>query len=513
MLLMCSCDNELNNIVGGNTSEKAIITTSPYEFEDGTRTILTNTGSAISFAWDDNEAIGIFPIAPTTNSQAKQVITKKEGSTTTAVFDGAGWELKKGNTYAAYYPYKDMMSSATYDAVPVDYTGQVQDGNGRLAHIGANYDYMYAVSSEPTNGIVNFDLKHIGSIVMLELTMPDAGEWKDVTLTAGSDVFTTKGTMNVSDGTVSATTKSKSISLELKNVSTTSVNQTITLYMAVLPATTGEVKAVVTDASNREYIANLVSKTLTAGKAYQWTSTTKNASRVPDNVEAVDLGLSVKWANMNIGATKVSDYGNYYAWGEVKPQLSNRYYWDSYKWSSNGSNLSMTKYTCPDGLVGCIWYSGETFIGDGKITLDPEDDVAHMNWGGDWRMPTYAEMNELYSNCYWVWTSSYNGTGVAGYIVYKVLCDSDKGTMVYSGSSANSDYTLSVNHIFLPMVGYRCMSNFYFEGSSAWYWSSSLNENNSISACMLVLNDSEVRCSDGGTSNRNNGHSVRAVCP
>ena len=50
-------------------------------------------------------------------------------------------------------------------------------------------------------------------------------------------------------------------------------------------------------------------------------------STAPDGVEAVDLGLSVKWANVNVGAKKPSDFGTYFAWGETKPK--NFYSWDS----------------------------------------------------------------------------------------------------------------------------------------------------------------------------------------
>ena len=64
---------------------------------------------------------------------------------------------------------------------------------------------------------------------------------------------------------------------------------------------------------------------------------------VPSSVEAIDLGLSVKWANMNVGATKVTDFGLFFAWGETVPQLDKQYGWDSYKWCE-GSASSITKY-------------------------------------------------------------------------------------------------------------------------------------------------------------------------
>ena len=114
-----------------------------------------------------------------------------------------------------------------------------------------------------------------------------------------------------------------------------------------------------------------------------------------DGVEAVDLGLSVKWANMNVGAEKDSGFGTYFAWGEVKPK---QYYsWNTYMWSKGDSQF-LTKYS----------------VGDRSLQLVPPDDAAHVNWGGEWRMPTVDEFDELVDpeNCTWEWTTK---DGVNGY--------------------------------------------------------------------------------------------------
>ena len=111
---------------------------------------------------------------------------------------------------------------------------------------------------------------------------------------------------------------------------------------------------------------------------------------------AVDLGLSVKWAPINIGANKIEDYGNYYAWGETAPKED--YSFSTYKWVANGDGYKLTKY--------CKWsqyWAGEGEM-DGKDTLDPEDDAAYVNWGPHWRMPTVAEFQELLDKCTWEWT-------------------------------------------------------------------------------------------------------------
>ena len=129
-------------------------------------------------------------------------------------------------------------------------------------------------------------------------------------------------------------------------------------------------------------------------------------------VEAVDLGLSVKWADCNVGALFPDEIGFYYAWGEIERTIStmniNKGYkdWSDYKWSYGAYN-KLTKY-CKSSDYGIV---------DNKTSLEPEDDVAHVELGGTWRMPTDRELSELQDNCSWYWTYNYNGTGACGCIV------------------------------------------------------------------------------------------------
>lgn len=117
--------------------------------------------------------------------------------------------------------------------------------------------------------------------------------------------------------------------------------------------------------------------------------------------EYVDLGLpsGLLWATTNVGAENPWDIGGRYAWGEIATK--DWYDWDNYKWC-NGSEMAMTKY-CSDSAFGFV---------DNKTILDESDDVAHVVYGGLWRMPTKEEAEELYSNC--IWTSE-TLNGVNGY--------------------------------------------------------------------------------------------------
>ncbi len=492
MALLASCSSELVETTGVATKgnvEKVSIQSHPFEFEDGTRTSLSATEKAISFAWANYDVLGVFPISPTTNSQASQKINLpancEPDDAHYASFNGAGWGLKDGNTYAAYVPYNGELPSATpYTAVPIDMNGQ----DGTLTTIGQKYDYMCAPSStneeqcatDLTHELV-FDFQHVVSILQFKLTMPVAATWKSIVITndAGDKVWTTSATMNVATGAVTSTATASSISLALSDVTTTAAGQEITLYAAVLPTTTGALTLTAKTSANKSYIATLSSKTIVAGKAYRYTVSelVAQTTGTENGYAWVDLGLSVKWATMNVGATSVTGYGNYYAWGETEPQSSNSYYFDSYKWV-NGTSSYMTKY-CVSTSYGTV---------DNNTTLDAEDDAASVNWGGAWRMPTHAEQVELVSNCTWKWVTSYNNVSVNGYVV--------------TGSNGNS--------IFLPATGYRNSGSLISAGSLGVYWSSSLNESYSNCAWVLYF-DSGSRYSGYG-NNRYYGQSVRAVC-
>jgi len=186
--------------------------------------------------------------------------------------------------------------------------------------------------------------------------------------------------------------------------------------------------------------------------------------------EAVDLGLpsGVKWASFNLGASKPEEYGDYYAWGEIEPYYEpgyaladmpiwktgkeSGYYWSSYKLCM-GTIYTITKY-CTDSTSG---YNG---FKDGKTVLNPDDDAAHVNLGGYWRMPTDAEWTELLSKCTWESTSM---NGISGQKV--------------TGPNGNS--------IFLPSAGLRNGTHRSDAGSLVYYWSSTLHSDYSFEAWVI----------------------------
>ena len=220
-----------------------------------------------------------------------------------------------------------------------------------------------------------------------------------------------------------------------------------------------------------------------------------------NSYQYIELGLSVKWATFNVGASKPEEYGDYFAWGETEPYYedgyaqenpqshwkdgkSAGYAWSTYKWC-NGSKTTLTKYNTKSDY-GTV---------DNKTTLDPEDDVAHVKWGGSWRMPTHKEQDELRNNCTWTWYSSGNSEfgGVAGYKV----------------TSNKEGYT--DRFIFLPAAGYRYGTYLSSVGSYGIYWSSSLRTDGPDLASSIFFYSGTVYA--GYSRDRYLGLSVRPVCP
>lgn len=198
---------------------------------------------------------------------------------------------------------------------------------------------------------------------------------------------------------------------------------------------------------------------------------TDDNAKTPDGVVAVDMGLSVKWANMNVGAKKSTGFGSYFAWGETKSK--DYYSWNTYAWSK-GESQFLTKYSTTDR----------------RTQLASSDDAAHTSWGGKWRMPTVDEYEELINpdNCKWEWMTK---EGINGY-------------KVTSKKTGNS--------IFLPITGFRYYADTQFRGIMGVYWTSTLYTANPNKAWCLEFNFSNVEVHYGNlSSNRFSGRCIRAV--
>ena len=227
--------------------------------------------------------------------------------------------------------------------------------------------------------------------------------------------------------------------------------------------------------------------------------TRKEGDEIINGYEFVDMGLSVKWAKYNIGASQVNEYGWYFQWGGIIPYNSDRtpvtggaainFWYNSTcpHWvSGTETNSKWSKYTNTNG------YSS-TGMRDGKLILDPWDDAAHVYVGGWSRMPTVEEFNELLNACNTTW-------------VYNI--DLSGGLSVYG-----CNFTLkadSSKKVFFPAAGYITDASMTGVGSTGRCWLSSHHSD-------LQYMGRYVSTSDGsytlGSMLRCNGLPIRAVLP
>lgn len=205
--------------------------------------------------------------------------------------------------------------------------------------------------------------------------------------------------------------------------------------------------------------------------------------------QMVDLGLSVKWANMNVGAETPQDYGLYFDWGNVDGHAV-----DEEGNVVDGYTFNKTTYSTT---------LGGQFTGS---ELDPEHDAATVNMGDGWRMPTVVETVELVEN-----TDHYY-IGEDGSIVAKSELSSSKKlrSICFVRKGEAFDYNVRDNFIEIPFAGFCIGSLFSSAGLGGNIWSSSVYESNMEHACLIYFG-SRGNIHGDSSSERSNGRSVRGV--
>ena len=179
--------------------------------------------------------------------------------------------------------------------------------------------------------------------------------------------------------------------------------------------------------------------------------------------DAVDLGLSVRWASYNVGANSSEEIGELYGWADPTGENTTNDVWDN-------------NFTWISPLYGGVTPPSEI--------SGTDYDIASMKWGGNWRMPTVAEVKELISKCNWTWTA----------------VDNNIYGMKVTGPNGNS--------IFLPAAGHRDGSAVRDAGTKGYYWSGTLDSSDRGNAQSLVIDNGSDSISE---VNRYMGHSVRPV--
>ena len=412
---------------------------------NGTRA-LSLDGSTLNSTWTAGETVKVYK-------------DNAELGTLTAQSTGASTSLK--GTLTGDLNVNDNL---TLKYLSADYNSQDGTLTGKAKSIDKVCDYSTAtvtVSGIAGGNISTTNANFENQQAVIKFTLKNAD---------GSASLGNPTAFSVTDG-------SSTVTLSEIPDETYDTNGSGVLYVA-FPAT-GESATITLSATVSGEVYGLAKTgiTFTNSKYYGVTVKMKQAASAPAEAEAVDLGLSVKWANMNVGATSETDYGKYYAWGATTDNYSES---KDYNWTNtpyytgNGSTHSWSKYT------------------SAPATLDvATDDAARANWGGSWRMPTETEFQELLDNTTRSWQTNYKGvSGCNGYLF----------------TSKKAGYT--DKSIFLPAAGYRNGSSLRSDGSNGFYWSSTLGSGNVGRGRYLSFGSGNAGVYD---YHRYYGFSVRAV--
>lgn len=425
MLFVSCADDDVTKLSGGTGASQAMSFTASYG-ENGTRATLNGNNEL----FDANDAISVLSM----KNANKKFVTADGGATVT--FTG---NAEADQPFYALYPYQEglSLSGNTISGASIPST----QWNDCWAEGGKNgWDpsapLAYAVAS-PEHMLYFHNL-----CAILKITIPEIND--NVTITVGAD-NPLSGACTITDGILSVNTTGGSNTVKVGD-DEKKVKGGCDVYVAIAPGTYSKFYVSAENGINTTRRSK-TSATFEANKIYDL------GLFEIDIHEAVDLGLpsGTLWATCNVGASKPEEYGNYYAWGEV--ETKNVYTIETYKHSKNDYII---KYNTVVGFI------------DNKSSLDSEDDVAHVKWGGDWRIPTPQELNEITYLCNWTWT----------------LCNGVYGYRLTSRKNNNS--------IFLPAAGGWLKQELIEVGSIGCYWSSSIDVQSYISAYTIQFTSDKI---------------------
>ena len=411
-------------------------------FGGDTKTSLDESGNVL---WKQGDQVSVF--AGSTVNEHYQVSDDSDGKTAATlnkILDGgfvAGTDIDNN---VAFYPYSStaelaksgsnyVISDIELPATQTYAAGSFGNGAFPMATVTSSIEDM------------NFKFKNV--LGGLKLQLKGTATIASITVTGNNnEILYGDAEVTVANGSAPSITLSdasaKTVTLDC-GAGVTLDSETATAFIIALPpmTMTGGFTVVVTDTeSKRMEISTSKSQVITRSNLLKMPVVNYVGTvPVPD---AVDLGLSsgLKWASFNLGASAPEEFGGYYAWGETETKTN---YDVSTYVLCNGTSKTLTKYNS-DSSRGVV---------DNKTVLDLEDDAAHVQLGGTWRMPTSADWGELRIEASFTWTDDYNSTGVKGVII--------------TGKNSNS--------IFLPAAGYINGTSLTQEALASMCWSSTLS--------------------------------------
>ena len=397
-----------------------------------TKTSLDGSGNVL---WKQGDQVSIF--AGSTINEQYQVTDASDGKTAASLNKVGGPGFVAGtdiDNNVAFYPYAStaaiaksgcnyVISDIVLPASQTYAAGSFGNGAFPMATVTSSTS-DYNLKFKNVLGGLKLQLKGSAAIASIKITGNNneilCGE-AEVTVTNGS-----APSISLSDASAKTVTLDCGAGVALNS-------ETATPFIIALPpiTMTGGFTVIVTDTDGLEMeIKTAKSQTITRSSLLKMPA----VNYVGEGTDYVDLGLSVNWARVNLGATTPDEYGYYFQWAGT----------------TDVSSTNVSQSNCP-------YYNGSSWDKYAskyqERFLEPMDDAAHVILGDNWRIPTSDEWAELTQFCTWTW---YQLNGIYG---YKIQSD----IIGYSD-----------NWIFIPAAGRRSGSSFSYVGETCCYWSSML---------------------------------------
>lgn len=462
--VMLSCTDKLSEQL---MWDEGVMATIPgYEDADGTRVSFVN--GLGNFRWSNGDCIGVCRSSSSSNGTAAFTLLK--GGESVGNFINDSFSLLTNTDYYAFYPFTTGVTASSY---PVNMANQVQNGNNDLSHIGQT-NYMATKFTTDDNGKASFTFSNIGAVIQVHFTAEKEDTYKSLNITSDGAHFTIRAKYNLASETFTEPYSNEMVRVLFGDEGMHVYHgESVTVSVLVFPDDLSQ-STLTFSVKNANGVAkefSLSGFAFSKGKIYHFYEDDSKGNPpyggCPDgnHPHAIDLGLpsGTLWSCMDLGADNPVSGGIGFAWGETDYVEKNDSNWSNYKFMTDSydNQWGISKYQVADNQTDGVWYNEDgVFIGDNKTTLDMSDDAAHINWGGNWRMPTKEEANELLNYTAGVWTDYYNGSEVFGDVLYK--------------KKTSGEYSLWDSHIFIR--GAQKYDGFYLYQWSFPLWTSSLEE-------------------------------------
>ena len=357
----CTVKDEPNTLQGDDLIFNPTATINDFILDGATtKTSFTVSDNKVVFAFNNDDVLRVYPLNPTGDGTRFRV---KENKGTSCVFNGAGFGLKEGQSYAAYYPGgSNSVPPAT--AIPVDYSGQAL--SAKEAWDLSAVDYLVA-SIPAVEGNCNFSMNHVGALLIMDVTFAQAGTYTELSLTA-NDEFGISGTIDLTADEIGVVCDEfdSTITLALGGADGISVEEgeTVRFCMMIAPINLAG-DTLLMELKNGEDVisAEIEGKNYEAGKAYKLLGSPVGPEE-PEEPLGDPIDLS---ANETANTYIVSEPG-YYSINVIKAGNGKKVSWDS-----NFASVAYPEYNSRTGV--------KNFVGDGvEVTLNQNDCVSHVSY-------------------------------------------------------------------------------------------------------------------------------------